>query len=137
MPAFYPIESGAVINPRRPIDGGAIRQKSVIRRTWTLAAQVAGDTFEGLTLPKGFKPTHLHIRPSATLGTSQLNVGITGTLSKYRAAAVVTTAAQGEAPVLIGTSVALAADEAIVITNSVATLPGSGTLEVEFEGTYE
>ena len=137
MTAFYPVESGAVATPKRPIDGGAIRQVSVIRRKWTLASQTTSDTLEGLKLPKGFRPMRCNIYPSATLGSSTLAIGISGTTGKYRAAAVVTTTAQGCAPVLIGTSVKLAADEDILVTIGAASLPSSGDVIVEFEGTNE
>jgi hypothetical protein len=136
MPIFYPIEQGGTVNTaRRPVDGGAIRQISSIRRSWTLAAQTTSDTLEGLTLPRGFKPIRCNIWPSVTLGSSTLAIGIAGTTGKYRAAATVTTPAS--AVVLIGTSVALAADEPILVTIGAASLPASGTVQLEFEGTYE
>ncbi len=135
MPAFYPVEQGGVAVPRRPIDGGSIKQVSVVRRTWTLASQTTSDTLEGLTLPANFRPMRLNIFPSATLGSSTLAVGITGTTGKYRAGAVVT--ASVSAPVLLGTSVALPENEAILVTIGAASLPASGTVTIEFEGTYE
>lgn len=137
MAAFYPVQNGGatVANPQRPIDQGAIQQMSVIRRRWDMTTQTTSDTLEGLTLPRGFRPARLNLYASATLGSSTLAVGIGGTTGKYRAGAVLT--ANASAPVLLGTSVALTADEAILVTIGAASLPASGWVEVEFEGTYE
>jgi hypothetical protein len=135
MPAFFPVEQGGVAVARRPVDGGSLRQTSVVRRTWTLAGQLAADTLEGLTLPAGFRPMRLNIYSSVTLGSSTLAVGIAGTTGKYRAAATVT--ASISAPVLLGTSVTLPANEPILVTIAAATRPASGTVTIEFEGTNE
>jgi hypothetical protein len=135
MPAFFPVEQGGVAVARRPVDGGSLRQTSVVRRTWTLAGQLAADTLEGLTLPAGFRPMRLNIYSSVTLGSSTLAVGIAGTTGKYRAAATVT--ASVSAPVLLGTSVTLPANEPILVTIAAATMPASGTVTIEFEGTNE
>jgi hypothetical protein len=143
MAAFYPIEAGALASPNRPLDGGAIRQKGVIRRSFTLAAQTTSDTFEGITLPKGFRVTEYAIFPKdaagtavQSLGSSTLALGISGTTGKYRAAATVTANVTGvtvAAPPRGG----LAADEAVIVTIAAATLPATGSVEIEFWGTYE
>ena len=136
MPAFYPIEHGGptVAAPRRPVDQGAVQQLSVVRRTFTLSTQTTSDTLN-LTLPAGFRPTMLRLDPSATLGSSQLAIGVAGTTGKYRAAAVLT--APSLAPLPLGASAKLDAPEEVIVTITVASLPASGTLTVEFVGTYD
>jgi hypothetical protein len=136
MTAFYSIEAGAIASPHRPLDGGAIKQLSVIRRTFTMAAQTTSDTLEGIKLPKGFRPVRWGLVPSATLGSSTLALGIAGTTGKYRAAATVTAPVSGDV-VTAPPAAGLAADEDVIVTIAAATLPGSGTIAVEFWGTYE
>ena len=136
MPAFYPIEHGGptVSVPRRPVDQGAVQQLSVVRRTFTLASQTTSDTFN-FFLPAGFRPTMLRLDPSVTLGSSQLAIGNATTAAKYRAAAVLTAPSFG--PLAAGASVQLAAQEEVIVAISVASLPASGTLTIEFVGTYD
>ncbi len=136
MAIFYPIEAGAIASPNRPRDGGAIKQLSVIRRTFTMAAQTTSDTLEGITLPKGFRCVRWGLVPSATLGSTTLALGITGTTGKYRAAATVTAPVSGDV-VTAPPAAGLAADEAVLVTIAAATMPASGTVAVELWGTYE
>lgn len=136
MAISYPIEAGAVVSSGRPIDGGAIRQLSVIRRTFTMAAQTTSDTLEGIKLPKGFRAVRWGLVPSATLGSTTLALGITGTTGKYRAAATVTALVSGDV-VTAPPAAGLAADEDVLVTIAAATMPAAGTVAVEFWGTYE
>lgn len=136
MTAYYPVEAGAIASPNRPRDGGAVRQLSLIRRTFTMAAQTTSDTLEGITLPKGFRAVRWGLVPSATLGSSTLALGIVGTTGKYRAAATVTAPVSGDV-VTAPPAAGLAADEAVIVTIAAAPLPGAGTIAVEFWGTYE
>jgi len=101
----------------------------------TLASQADGDTVNLFILPKGFMPCFgmLH---SPTLGSSTIAIGVSGTAGKYRAAATHTAVI----PTLFGvvTSMAgtpLTADETIILTNTTAALPASGTLTVRMFGT--
>lgn len=134
MTTFYSVEQGAVASPVRPIAKPAVSGLDVIERTFTLASQAhASDDFR-MTLPKGFKPILLGLEPSASLGSTTLAVGNSGTAGKYRAAATLTAASL--APVVMGGSAALAADEEVIIDPAAADLPSSGTLIVRFFGTY-
>lgn len=134
MTVFYPTEQGSVAAPVRPIDGGGIKQLSVVRRTFTLATQTTSDTLT-LKLPAGFRPAYLGLHPSATLGSSTLSFGPSGTLGKYRAAATLT--ASSLAPVVMGANAKLTADEDVIVTIAAASLPASGSLIVEFLGYYD
>lgn len=136
MATFYPNEHGGatVATPSRPIDAGAKKELTVIRRTFTLASQGTSDLL-GLKLPAGFRPMFLNLVPSATLGSSQLAIGVSGTTGKYRAAATLT--APAFAPVALAPSAKLAADEDVIVTISSASLPSSGTLTIEFIGTHD
>lgn len=134
MATFYPVEQGAVASPTRLIDGGAKKELTVIRRTWNLASQTTSDLL-GMKLPAGFRPTHLNLVPSATLGSSTLAFGVSGTTGKYRAAATLT--APAFAPVALAPSAKLTADEDVIVTIAVAALPASGTLTAEFWGTND
>lgn len=136
MTIYYPVEAGGLASPIRPRDAGALRHKVVIRKTWNMTAQTTSDTLEGMTLPRGFRVDRWKIVPSATLGSTTLALGITGTAGKYRAAATVTAPTSGDS-VTAPPSGGLAADEALLITIAAATMPASGTVAVEFEGTFE
>ena len=129
MTAFYPVEQGGLATPYRPIDQGARQEIIVVRRRFNLAAQTTSDTLN-MTLPGGVRPIALRLDPSATLGSSTLAVGISGTAGKYRAAATLTAPSLAALP--LGASAKLATPEDIIIAIGAATLPGSGTLDVEF-----
>lgn len=126
-------EAGFVAR-KTPIDQGAIQQLSIVRGTFTLASQPAADDLR-MYLPVGFRPVALRLDPSVSLGSSTLVIGNSTTAGKYRAAATLTAATL--APVLAGGSVKLAAQEEVIMTVAAATLPASGTLDVEFWGTYD
>lgn len=110
--------------------GGRLK---VFECTITLASQADGDDIELFDLPAGFKFSHGMLHGSATLGSSTIAIGITGTLGKYRAAATHT----ATVPTLFGaTSVAkLTAKERVRLTNTTAALPASGTLKIAIYGT--
>ncbi len=133
MTTFYGTEQGSVATPTRPVNRDAITDLKVISRTFALATQAhAADDFR-MTLPKGFRPLLLGLFPSATLGSTTLAVGISGTAGKYRAAATLT--ATSLAPVVMAGDGVLAADEEVIIDPAAADLPASGTLTVRFFGT--
>lgn len=134
MATTYSIQQGGVAVPLRPIEKPKESKLDVIERTFPLTTQTHTTDDFRLTLPKGFKPQLLGLFPSATLGSTTLAIGNSGTAGKYRAAATVTAASL--APVLMGADAALTADEEVIIATAAANLPGSGTLTVRFYGTY-
>lgn len=134
MATTYPNEQGAVASPTRLRDGGAKKELNVLRYTFNLASQATTDVL-GLKLPSGFRPMFLNMVPSATLGSSTLAIGVSGTASKYRAAATLT--APAFAPVALAPSAKLTADEDVIVTIAGAALPASGTLTIEFIGTHD
>jgi hypothetical protein len=132
MTAFYSNEMGGVASPSpRLIDQGAKQQLSVVRHTFTLNTQTTSDTLN-LVLPAGFRPRFLALTPSVTLGSSTLAIGAAG---KYRAAAVLTAPSFSALP--LGGDGKLTANTAVPIAIAEASLPASGTLVVEFYGTYD
>ena len=69
---------------------------------------------------------------SATLGSSTIAIGVAGTAGKYRAAATHT----ATVATMFGISSAaddapLTAEETVILTNTTAALPSSGTLVVD------
>jgi hypothetical protein len=111
------------------LQGGRLRR---FRATITLASQADGDTVTLATVPAGYAFAYGVLNASATLGSSTIAIGVAGTAAKYRAAAVFTAAA----PTLFGLSTAvddapLSAAETVILTNTTAALPSSGTLIVD------
>lgn len=94
-----------------------------------LATQTTSDTIVIAHVPAGSIFLYGVLLTTATLGTSTIAIGITGTTGKYRASATFTTA---DTPtffgVASGASAKLTAAETIFITIATASLPGSGTL---------
>jgi hypothetical protein len=94
-------------------------------------AAAAGSRLMLPRVPKGARGIKHRITVSATLGTSTLALGITGTTAKYAAAATYTTA---NSPVTIAKAAnlaaELAADEDQFLTTAVAALPNDGTIIV-------
>lgn len=118
-----------VTNSNGAVQGGRVRR---FRATIALASQADGDTVVLAQVPAGYAFAYGILNASATLGSSTIAVGIAGTAAKYRAAAVFTAAA----PTLFGVSTAvddapLTAQEVVILTNTTAALPASGTLIVD------
>lgn len=116
-------------NSNGAVQGGRVRR---FRATITLASQADGDTVVLAQVPAGYAFAYGILNASATLGTSTIAIGVAGTAAKYRAAAVFTAAA----PTLFGVSTAvddapLTAQEVVILTNTTAALPSSGTLIVD------
>ena len=116
-------------NSNGAVQGGRLRR---FRATITLAAQADGDTVVLARVPAGHAFAYGIINASATLGSSTVAIGVAGTAAKYRAAATFTAAA----PTLFGAVAAvddapLTAPEVVILTNTTAALPGSGTLVVD------
>ena len=105
-----------------------------LRASVALASQTTSDTILLGNLPAGATFAYGVINTTATLGTSTVAIGITGTTGKYRAAATFTTA---DTPTLFGTAAQqalaspLSAEESVIATIAVANLPASGTLVVD------
>ena len=118
-----------VTNSNGAVQGGRVRR---FRATITLASQAIDDTVVLAQVPAGYAFAYGILNASATLSTSTIAIGIAGTAAKYRAAAVFTAAA----PTLFGVSTAvddvpLTAQETVILTNTTAALPASGTLIVD------
>lgn len=134
MPQTYASEVAGLgttptTNSNGAVQGGRVRR---FRATITLASQADGDTVVLAQVPAGYAFAYGIINASATLGSSTVAIGIAGTAAKYRAAATFTAAA----PTLFGLSTAvddapLTAQETVILTNTTAALPSSGTLIVD------
>lgn len=108
-----------------------------MRATFTLSATAVttSDTLLVGFLPAGSTFAFGVITASATMGTSTLAIGTTGTTGKYRAAAVFTAV---DTPTMFGPAAqvgaaapALSAEEKVFITIAAASLPTAGTLVVD------
>jgi len=97
----------------------------------TLASQAIGDTIEVAKLPKCSVVLYGLLNSSVTLGISTIEIGVTGSAGKYKAAGTFTTP---NAPTLFGANAAvgeaLATAETVIVTIGAANLPASGTLRV-------
>lgn len=117
--------------PAASVYGARVKR---LRATVTLAGQLTSDTILLGTLPTGATFAFGVLTTSATLGSSTIAVGISGTAGKYRAAAAFTSA---DTPTFFGTAATvgaaspLAAEENVIATIAGATLPSSGTLVVD------
>lgn len=134
MTVFYAPEiaklisgSGTVGTPAQGFTDGTLRAQTAVV---TLNSQATTDTIVVAKLPKGCIPLFGVMNNSATLGSSTIAIGITGTTGKYRAALVKTTTtpeAFGVGGIL---GVPLTADEVVFLTIAAASLPASGTLSI-------
>lgn len=116
-------------NANGAVQGGRLRR---FRATITLASQADGDTVVLARVPAGYAFAYGIINASATLSTSTVAIGVAGAAGKYRASAVFTAAA----PTLFGVVGAvddapLTDAETVILTNTTAALPSSGTLVVD------
>lgn len=115
--------------PSASVVGGRLRR---FRATVTLASQADGDTVVLAKVPAGHVFAYGVLTGSASLGSSTVAVGIAGTAGKYRAAATHT----ATTPTFFGVASAVAAapltaEETVILTNTTAALPSSGTLVVD------
>jgi hypothetical protein len=138
MPTYYSREMRAVADNPRNIPGnealgGRLR---LFRATIALDAPDLTSTTAGASItasdpvvlarvPAGYRFSHGRTTTSVSLGTSTIAIGIAGATGKYRAAAVFTAT---DTPTNFGAAAAiaagpLAADEEIIMTTAVATLP--------------
>ena len=115
--------------PSASVVGGRLRR---FRATITLASQADGDTVVLAKVPAGHVFAYGVLTGSASLGSSTIAIGISGTAGKYRAAAAHTATVPtffGVASAVAGA--ALTAEETVILTNTTAALPSSGTLVVD------
>lgn len=139
MAAYLSTELGGSANqtsapvgykPSASVYGARLKR---LRATFTLNTQTTSDTLVVGNLPAGATFAYGVINASATLGASAtVAIGTSGSTGKYRAGAVFTAAA----PTLFGDSAAVAAsplsaEEQVIVTIGVASLPGSGTFIVD------
>lgn len=115
--------------PSATVVGGRLRR---FRATVTLASQADGDTVVLAKIPAGHSFAYGVLTSSASLSTATIAIGNATTAGKYRAAAVHT----ATVATLFGISSAaddapLTAEETVILTNTTAALPSSGTLVVD------
>ena len=116
--------------PNATAVGGRVKE---YRATVTLAGQTTSDVIQLFNLPAGSTFLKGWMYVSATLGSSTIAIGNSGTAGKYRAAAAATTA---DSPLDFGVTAAianaapLAAEETVLATIGGATLPSSGSMVV-------
>lgn len=104
----------------------------IFSATVALASQTTSDTIKLFTLPVGATFVKGWVNISATLGSSTIAIGNSGSTGKYRAAA---TATSTDTPLDFGVTAAVAgavstAEEDVIITIATANLPSSGTMTV-------
>lgn len=125
--------AGIVGAPPIPLNimGGKVR--SAIAE-FTCATDVVGVYTVPIRLPRGARVITAWMNASATMGGSAtIALGIAGADAKYRAGAVFTTAnALTFFALNAAVGVELAAEEQIIMTVAVASLPASGRLLIGF-----
>lgn len=115
--------------PSATVVGGRLRR---FRATVTLASQADGDTVVLAKIPAGHSFAYGVLTSSASLSTATIAIGTAAAAGKYRASAVHT----ATVATLFGISSAaddapLTAEETVILTNTTAALPSSGTLVVD------
>lgn len=137
MANSFSTEAGKYLNnvPAQMASGGAHGGRMRrYRATITLASQADGDTVTLAKIPAGSFFAYGVLSGSATLGSSTIAIGVSGTAGKYRAAAThtatvptmfgIATEVGNQTPVAVG-------GETVILTNTTAALPASGTLVVD------
>ena len=125
--------AGTTISP-----GGASGTVRCFSETYDMSTGTVttSDTLEVGVIPKGAVFLYGVISNTATLATSTVALGITGSVAKYRAALIKTTIL----PEVFGVGAALGAvttaEETVFATIAVASLPTSGTLSVSIFYAY-
>ena len=132
MATHYGTQMTKLVVTRTPAEVGDVggRVRSFIE-TVALNGQAINDIIYVARIPANARIIGIYLNTSATLGLSEVAVGIPGTASKYRAAATLTTTNEWvpcELNAAVG--VALAEKEDIILTVLVNALPGAGTLKV-------
>lgn len=123
--------AAAGVRPSASVYGARLKR---LRATITLASQTTSDTLLLGVLPAGATFAFGVLNTTASLGSSTLAIGITGTTGKYKAAGTFTAT---DTPTFFGTAAQagaaapLAAEESVIGTVAAANLPSSGTLVVD------
>lgn len=135
MTVFYSVEttgiaSTPIVKPTSAAYGARFRR---YRATFALATQTTSDTLFCARVPAGSIFCFGVLTADTSLATATLAIGPSGTTGKYRTAAVFTAT---NTPTLFGNASAidddaLTADEQIIGTIAVASLPASGILLVD------
>ncbi len=136
MVTTYSTEAQPALNavPAKRADGSVWTAKLRRHRaTIALAGQGSGDDVVLFRVPAGSVFAYGVLNASASLGTSTIAVGVSGTTNRYKNAATFTAV---NTPTLFGktaevSGAALAADTDVLLTIGAAALPGSGTLVVD------
>ena len=132
---FAGIASQPVVKPNAVTGVGARVRR--FRASIDLSAQAVittADTIYLMQVPAGYTFAYGVLTASATMGTTTIAIGTSGTTGKYRAAAVFTSV---DTPTVFGTSATvssqtpLSAPEDIIATLAVASLPAAGILTVD------
>ena len=118
--------------PRATVYGGRVKR---LRATITMAAQTTSDILAIGNLPAGAVFAFGIVTTTATLGSSTIAIGISGTTGKYRTAAAFTATDTptlfGNAAQVAASDAGLAAEEVVIGTIAGATMPSSGTFIVD------
>ena len=137
MPQTYSTElagiaSTPVVKPTALAYGARIKR---FRASVALASQAfgAGNEIILAKVPAGYTFAYGVITSDTSLSTSTVSVGISGTVAKYKAAAVFTSV---DTPTLFGTTAQidnspLTAEETVFAQVLIANLPASGNLVVD------
>lgn len=146
MPTFYSNQLGSaaagpdslpVVKAAAPEYGGTVKIFQATINLATVNGGAAVTTSDNIALadvPAGYKFLFGIISTSATLGTTTVAIGISGATGAYRAAAVFTTV---DTPTFFGPAItggaaaAYTATTRVLLTPAVASLPTSGTVNVQ------
>lgn len=124
--------AGTGYKPRATVYGGRVKR---LRATITLASQATTDTLLLGNLPSGATFAYGVLTASASLGSSTLAIGVSGTTGKYRTAGTFTATDTptffGNAAQVAASDAGLSAEEVVIGTIASAALPSSGTLVVD------
>jgi hypothetical protein len=121
----------AGVRPAASVYGARLKR---LRSTITMASQTTSDTLLLGNLPAGATFAFGVLNTTATLGSTTLAIGVSGTAGKYRAAGTFTSA---DTPTFFGTAATagaaspLTAEESVIGTIAAANMPASGTLVVD------
>lgn len=103
----------------------------VFSESVTLAGQTAASIIEVAKLPKGARFLYGMLTTDTSLGSTTIQIGVTGSTAAFKADAVFTAT---DTPTLFGKAsavgVALTAETIVIITVSTATAPSSGSLKI-------
>jgi hypothetical protein len=136
MTQYYSVETTGIdsipVVKASALSGYGARLKR-FRATVNLAAQAAGSTFVLADIPAGHIFAGGEVTTDTSLSTATVAIGTAASASKYASAQTLTAV---NAPALIGNVAQLiaapfTANERVILTTAVASLPASGTLVVD------